>query len=320
MIAISGVEITDLAGRVLERLVANSPSDVADGSARRTGQLHARRFEKWHRKQAGQFHALFAESDVGGEGFDEILAPVAVVQGAGAEEERYRRINRRFFSSIPDDAQARPTKGNRLIARDRESQFSYGGRGIGECEQDRGFLWANASKRPHGFRGVRRGNVGAGAANQFQDILVRRRAAVPGADGLRQLRASHVLMIDVITGAVAGARIGHAERALERDRHTLVAAQRLLQRHKRPVEIALRSEEQAPRASGGRARPAPTESSRTLLKRRQKGVCLVEPAQRDERLHVVAHEPKEARLADSHPLRDRARPAERPVRLERVTA
>src|SRR6266496_146370 len=131
MIAISGVEITDLAGRGVEPLVANGPGYVADGSARRTGQLNARRSEKWHRKKAGQFHALVAESDEGGEGFDEVLAPVAVVECAGAEEERHRRINRRCFSSIPNDAQARPTKGHRLIARDRESQFSYRGRGIG---------------------------------------------------------------------------------------------------------------------------------------------------------------------------------------------
>src|SRR5438552_6038176 len=145
MIAISGVEITDLAGRVFERLVANGPGYVANGSARRTGQFDARRVEKWHRKKAGQFHSLLAESDKGGKSFDEILAPVAVVACAGAEEERRRRVNSRFLSPIPEDAQARATKGNRLLTRDRESQFSYRGRGIGQREQDRGFLRANTS-------------------------------------------------------------------------------------------------------------------------------------------------------------------------------
>src|SRR6266571_6396940 len=101
MIAVSGVEITDLGSGVLERFVANGPVYVTEGLARRTGQLDARRFEKWHRKKKGQFHPLLAEPDESGEGFDEVFAPVAVVECAGAEEECHRRINRRFFASIP---------------------------------------------------------------------------------------------------------------------------------------------------------------------------------------------------------------------------
>jgi len=148
------VKITDIACGIFERLVSHAPRDAAEGVLIGCNEFDLNRFEKWHRKKAGQFHTLFAESDEGGEGFDEVLAPVAVVECAGAEEECHRRINRRFFASIPDDAQARAAKGNRSLARDRESQFSYCGRGMGQCEQDFGFVRANTSKRTVGFRGV----------------------------------------------------------------------------------------------------------------------------------------------------------------------
>src|SRR2546430_134564 len=80
------------------------PAKVGDGWAR-VDQLDARAAEEGHGKIAGEMHAIDVESDVDGEGFDEVLAIVAVVEGTGAEEEGDRCIDGGTGAAVPGDAE-----------------------------------------------------------------------------------------------------------------------------------------------------------------------------------------------------------------------
>ena len=64
-----------------------------------------------------------------------------------------------------------------------------------------------------------RGQITSGPRNEFQHIPVRRRFAVPGTNRSGEFRAAVVENVDVVTGAVTGARVGEAKGPFERDRH-----------------------------------------------------------------------------------------------------
>src|ERR1700723_65403 len=65
-------------------------------------------------------------------------------------------------------------------------------------------------------------NVGAGFRNQIEYglgfIRIGSGILTPALDGMRQRRAWHELIVDVIAGAIVRARVGHLKAALERDR------------------------------------------------------------------------------------------------------
>ena len=87
VVAIGGVQIADLVRRVLVRARSGRATDVRDRRRRRATQFDARRAEEGHREVAAQVDAVRVEADVHREALDEVLAVVAVVERAGAEEE-----------------------------------------------------------------------------------------------------------------------------------------------------------------------------------------------------------------------------------------
>ena len=102
VIAIGGVEVADVVRRVVERR-GTERSNRHAGDRRRRGadQLDPRRPEERHREVTGQVDAFVVEADVHREGLDQVLAVVAVVERARAEEQRHRRIDRRRRPPVP---------------------------------------------------------------------------------------------------------------------------------------------------------------------------------------------------------------------------
>ena len=95
-------------------MVAQPPLDVGH-RLRTANQLESGRLEERHGEIARQVHAVGGKADVHRKRLDQKFASVTVVERAGAEEQRHRRINRRFLASVPRDAQACVPKGQGLF-------------------------------------------------------------------------------------------------------------------------------------------------------------------------------------------------------------
>ena len=185
-------------------------------------QFEPRRAEERHREVTTQAYAVAIVPDDHGKAFDQVLPVVPVIENAGSEEERDGGVDGGLGPTIPDDPQACVRKSRRLSARDRELQGA----------QHRGTLQSGAHRRRAGRRQVnaaarladsrsprRRRHVGPRSVEQIENILGGGRFAVPTGHRTGQRRAFHELVVDVIPRAVEGARITHAERLLEADRH-----------------------------------------------------------------------------------------------------
>ena len=118
---VRGVEIRHVAGRSLKGSEANAPGNVGNRLRVRTDEFDAGRAEERHGKITGQMDPLAVIPDVDREGLHQVLAAIAVVQGAGAEEERHGSVDGRLFAVVPGDAEAGSRKGQRRGS--RHSQF-----------------------------------------------------------------------------------------------------------------------------------------------------------------------------------------------------
>ena len=119
MVAIGSVKIADLIGRIAIRRGANLPFDIRDRPIG-AGKFDTRRAKEGHREVTAQIDAVRAVADHHGEGLDEILAVVAVVENARAIEKPNGSVNRGRAAAVPGDAQADFGEGRRPVARDRE--------------------------------------------------------------------------------------------------------------------------------------------------------------------------------------------------------
>src|SRR5687768_15231459 len=98
---------------ISEGLVTGGPGDVVPMAA----DFDLGGLSEWHREVAGQMNAVRVVADVHGKRLHQVLAVVAVVERAGAEKERERRVDARLRQIVPGDPDAAAPKAERMVAR-----------------------------------------------------------------------------------------------------------------------------------------------------------------------------------------------------------
>ncbi len=128
VIAIGGVEIAHLVARVLKRRGADEPFHAGDRVA---GELDARGAEERHRQIATEDDAIGGVLHGHRETLHEVLAVIAIVEQARAEEEGDGRVDRGCGARVPGDFQARIGEREGLVAGDGELEAADGGGAAG---------------------------------------------------------------------------------------------------------------------------------------------------------------------------------------------
>ena len=189
MIAVSGVEVSDVVGRFFQRVITDVPSDAGQVDSAVTDQFDLCRLEKRHGKVAGEMDVVGGELNDDGKALDQIFAIGAVVEGSRAEEERNRRIHGRVREFVPREAQAGASEPDGLFARHGKLQGAKQGwlsRGdFLNLEHDifARRHWSAAdlfqAKRSSFGRARPGSDVCSRSREEVQHILVRRRCSIP---------------------------------------------------------------------------------------------------------------------------------------------
>jgi hypothetical protein len=122
VIAIGGVQITDMRRGRVQRVIAQGPGDPIDTRLAVANEFNLRSPKEWHREIARKMHSIRIGSDMDGERFHEKFAFVPIVERSCTKEEGHRCIDGWMRAIVPCDAQSRPAEFNRLIATTENSR------------------------------------------------------------------------------------------------------------------------------------------------------------------------------------------------------
>src|SRR5688572_11178450 len=96
------MEVADVRWWIFQRQRAHFEMRVRD----MVNELNFGRFEERHWEIAREMHAITVVADIHRQGFDEILAAIAVVEGACAEKKRDGRVDRSVCTIVPGNPNA----------------------------------------------------------------------------------------------------------------------------------------------------------------------------------------------------------------------
>ena len=183
------MEVSDLVRSLVQGLEAQAPAQVAHARASISAKLDSCGSEERHREIARKVRPPRIEANADREGLDQVFAVVAVVEGAGSEEERHGGIHGRLGSPVPRHDEAHAPEGQCIPARNGQVQCPDGLPAIGPIVEDHGDV--TRSKRRHaalpfldsdapavGRAGPGR-DVRSRSAYQVQHILIDRRRLIP---------------------------------------------------------------------------------------------------------------------------------------------
>src|SRR2546427_10477559 len=92
VVAVGGVEVGHMVGRVHIRGIAYTPAYVRDRDRSRADQLDPRGTEERHREKRGEVETSRRIADVNRQGLDQLLASAPIAERPRAGEQRARRI------------------------------------------------------------------------------------------------------------------------------------------------------------------------------------------------------------------------------------
>src|SRR5438552_1872899 len=127
VIAIGGMKITDLAGRIFQWGAAEGPAQIERLFGGIT-QRKPRGMKEGHWEVACQIDALIVESDIYRKCFHQVFAIVAIVESPSAEKQGQGRVHRCVRRIIPANAKPSAAKFDRLLPwRGKLERANHGG-------------------------------------------------------------------------------------------------------------------------------------------------------------------------------------------------